>query len=202
MSIYQNDELKHEILACAARLVVEDGFEYGPAKRQAIQQLNLPSRTPLPDNDALENAVREHIAIFYAQTQPLELKLLREIALKWMILMQDFSPYLSGAVWHGTATKHSDIHLQLFCDDPKMAEIHLINHQIKYVTDEFEGINNKTIHSLCATEFIDDWEYQTLIHMSIYDLNDIRGALKADTKGRTPRGNLSAVQKLLTSEEP
>lgn len=193
-----HDELKHEIVACAARLVVEDGLEYGAAKQQAIHQLNLPLRTPLPDNDALEDAIREHIAIFHAQTQPFELKRLREVALKWMLLMQDFSPYISGAVWHGTATQHSDIYLQLFCDDPKMAEIHLINHQVRYVTDEFDGINKKAVHSLCATEFIDDWEHQTLIHMAIYDLNDIRGALKTDAKGRPPRGSLDAIQKLLT----
>lgn len=192
-----HEELKHEILACAARLVVEDGLEYGAAKRQAIQQLNLPLRTPLPDNDALEDAVREHIAIFHAQTQPLELKRLREIALKWMLLMQEFCPHLSGAVWHGTATQHSDIYIQLFCDDPKMAEIHLINHQVKYFTDEFDGINNKSVYSLCATEFIDDWKQQTLIRMAIYDSNDIRGALKTDAKSRSPRGSLDAVQKLL-----
>ena len=30
-----------------------------------------------------------------------------------------FRPYLGGAVWHGTATRLSDIYLQLFCDDSK-----------------------------------------------------------------------------------
>ena len=38
-----------------------------------------------------------------------------------------------GAVWHGTATRLSDIYLQLFCDDPKSAEIALIEHRVDYV---------------------------------------------------------------------
>ena len=36
------------------------------------------------------------------------------------------------------------------------------------------------------------------IHLMVYDHDDLRGALKPDAKGRTPRGDLSAVQKLLT----
>ena len=35
-------------------------------------------------------------------------------------------------VWRGTATRLSDIHLQLFCDDPKSAEIELINQGLDY----------------------------------------------------------------------
>ena len=43
--------------------------------------------------------------------------------------MAQFRPYLGGAVWNGTATRLSDIYLQLFCDDPKSAEIALIDHK-------------------------------------------------------------------------
>ena len=56
------DGWKAEIAAVAARLVVDDGLEYGPAKRQALRVLGLPTRTPLPGNDLLEEAVFEHIA--------------------------------------------------------------------------------------------------------------------------------------------
>ncbi len=34
-----------EIAATAARMVVEEGLEYGPAKRRAVKQLGLPQRT-------------------------------------------------------------------------------------------------------------------------------------------------------------
>lgn len=63
-----------EIAQTAARLVVEEGLEWGAAKRRAVKQLGLPARTPLPDNDALEAAVREYIDIFCPDTQPQELR--------------------------------------------------------------------------------------------------------------------------------
>jgi hypothetical protein len=36
------------------------------------------------------------------------------------------------------------------------------------------------------------------VHLMVYDLDDLRGALKPDAKGRTPRGDLAAVRALLT----
>ena len=41
------ESLKSEIAATAARLVVEEGLEYGPAKRRASKQLGLASRRQL-----------------------------------------------------------------------------------------------------------------------------------------------------------
>ncbi|MNW18632.1 hypothetical protein D3C71_2182780 [compost metagenome] len=35
------------------------------------------------------------------------------------------------------------------------------------------------------------------VHLLVYDLDDLRGALKPDAKGRTPRGDLTAVRRLL-----
>ena len=64
--------LSAEIASTTARLVVEEGLEWGPAKRRAVRQLGLPARTPLPDNDEVEDAVREYIALFCADTQPRE----------------------------------------------------------------------------------------------------------------------------------
>ena len=92
------DTLQAEIAAAAARLVVEEGLEYGPAKRRAARQLGLPARTALPDNDALEDAVREYIDIFCAETQPVELAALRRLALTWMERLAQFRPHLGGAV--------------------------------------------------------------------------------------------------------
>ena len=35
------------------------------------------------------------------------------------------------------------------------------------------------------------------VHLLIYDLDDLRGALKPDAKGRTPRGDVAALRRLL-----
>ena len=139
------DDTRHEIAATAARMVVEEGLEYGPAKRRAVKQLGLNARAPLPDNDQVEDAVREYIDLFCADTQPAELAALRRLALTWMERMAQFRPHLAGAVWHGTATRLSDIYIQLFCDDPKSAEIALIDHQVAYEPRTVTGFQGEQI---------------------------------------------------------
>lgn len=189
--------LAPEIAQSAARLVVEEGLEYGTAKRRALKLLGLPARTPLPDNDLLEEAVREHIALFCADTQPAELRVLRSLALVWMERMAAFRPYLGGAVWHGTATRQSDIYLQLFCDDPKSAEIALIDHGVEYEPSTVQGLHGAPVEALTVGSPSRELGQMVGVHFLIYDLDDLRGALRPDAKGRAPRGDAVAVRQLL-----
>jgi hypothetical protein len=148
MHDFEPHSLKEQIAAAAATMVVEEGLEYGPAKRRAVKQLGLPGRTALPDNDLVEAAVRDYIALFCADTQPAELAALRELALLWMQRMAEFRPFLGGAVWRGTATRLSDIYIQLFCDDPKSAEIALIEHQVDYEPRTVTGFTGDSVEAL------------------------------------------------------
>lgn len=191
------DTLKSEIAATAARMVVEEGLEYGPAKRRAVRQLGLPARTGLPDNDEVETSVREYIDLFCADTQPVELQALRRLALSWMERLAQFRPYLGGAVWHGTATRLSDIYLQLFCDDPKSAEIALIDHQVVYEARSVTGFTGGTVEALSLSSRSEELGEPVGVHLLIYDHDDVRGALKPDGKGRSPRGDAAAVRALL-----
>ena len=145
------EPLKEEIAAVAARLVVEEGLEYGGAKRRAVKQLGLPERTALPDNALLEAHVEDYIALFCADTQPQELRELRRLALGWMDRLQRFRPYLGGAVWHGTATRRSDIYLQLFCDDSS-------KQIVKMLTDECDRagvriLTSTQVHTITQSQF-------------------------------------------------
>ena len=188
--------LKTEIAATAAALVVDEGLEYGPAKRRAVKQLGLPPRTELPANDEIEDAVREYIVVFCADTQPIELAALRELALVWMQRMAAFRPYLGGAVWHGTATRLSDIYIQLFCDDSKSAEISLIEHNVAYEPRTVTGFTGGSVEALSLRSLCKPLNETVGVHLLVYDHNDLRGALRPDAKGRTPRGDTAAVQKL------
>lgn len=192
--------MQAEIAATAARLVVEEGLEYGPAKRRAAKQMGLPARAALPDNDTLEDAVREYIAVFCADTQPGELAALRRLALTWMERMEPFRPYLGGAVWHGTATRLSDIYVQLFCDDPKSAEIALIEHNVDYTPRTVTGFNGESVEALSISSVSRELGEAVGVHLLVYDHDDLRGALRPDSKGRTPRGDIAAVRALV--EEP
>lgn len=189
-----------EIAITAARLVVEDGLEYGLAKRRAVKQLGLPPRTALPDNALLESEVREYIDTFCGDTQPAQLRALRELAVVWMQRLQAHRPYLGGAVWHGTATKLSDIYLQLFCDDSKAVEIELINQNQSYAPSTVNGLHGEPVEALSLHSLCPGLSETVGVHLIIYDYDDVRGALKSDVQGRSPRGNLTAVKALLAEE--
>jgi len=190
-------DLKDEIAASAAQWVVEEGLEYGPAKRRALKALGLPPKTALPSNDELEAQVRAYIEIYCADTQPLELMVLRRHALMWMSRLTEFRPYLGGAVWHGTATRLSDIYLQLFCDDSKSAEIELINKGIEFEARTVSGLHGDPVEALSIHSFCNELNEEIGVHLLINEFDDVRGALKLDSRGRSPRGDLAAVKRLI-----
>ena len=201
MHDFEPHSLKEQIAAAAAAMVVEEGLEYGPAKRRALKQLGLPARTALPDNDLVEAAVREYIALFCADTQPAELAALRQLALLWMQRMAEFRPFLGGAVWRGTATRLSDIYIQLFCDDPKSAEIALIEHQVDYEPRTVTGFTGESVEALSIRSLCKPLQETVGVHLMVYDHDDLRGALRPDARGLSPRGDLASVARLLAASD-
>jgi hypothetical protein len=196
-TIGDSASLQARIAQAAAAMAVDEGLEWGAAKRRAVKQLGLPARTALPDNDQVEEAVREYIALYCADTQPAELLALRELAAQWMRRLAEFRPHLSGAVWHGTATRLSDIYIQLFCDDSKSAEIALIDQNIDYEVRTVSGFNGVTVDALSLRSVCRPLQEEVGVHLMIHDHDDLRGALRADTRGRPPRGDLAALERLL-----
>jgi hypothetical protein len=193
------DNATRSIATTAARLMAEEGLEYGAAKHQALKLLGLPARTPLPDNQVLEEALREHLELFCADTQPGELRALRELARAWMARLAEFRPHLSGAVWRGTATRNSDIYLQLFCDDSKSAEIALINQGLDYQVQQIRGFQGGQVDALSLHSRCVPLNEHVGVHLMIYDHDDLRGALRPDSQGQTWRGDLQALDRLLES---
>ena len=189
-----------EIAATAARMVVEEGLEYGVAKQRAVKQMRLPPRTELPSNDMLEAEVRDYLDLFCADTQPQELRALRELALVWMKRLEVFRPHLGGAVWRGTATRLSDIYLQLFCDDSKSAEIELINQACDYQVTQVRGFLGEPVDALSMSLACPSLQTHVGLHLLIHDHDDLRGALKPDAHGRTWRGDITALKRLLESK--
>jgi len=190
--------LTHELSATAARLVVDEGLDYGAAKRRAARLLGAPSRAALPDNALLEQAVREHISIFYADTQPRELAALRRLALAWMERLAPFRPHLAGAVWNGTATRRSAIRLQLFCDDPKAAEIALIDQGVRYQVQSVTGFRGAPVDALCLACPCPELGVSVDVALTIHDHDDLRGALKPGADGLPARGDCAALRARMT----
>ncbi len=191
------NDLALEVAATAARLVVEEGLAFGPAKHRAVKALGLPLRTALPTNEAVEAQVRDYIDLFCADTQPGELRALRELAQVWMQGLAEFRPHLGGAVWQGWATRRCDVDLALFCDDPKSAEIALVNRNQRYQTQTVRGLHGNDVDVLSLHSFCQALNEDVGVHLRIYDWSDLRGALLPDAQGRAPRGDLTALARLL-----
>lgn len=200
--MFERDDTLATVAATAARLVVEDGLEYQAAKQQAARQLGLGSRGPWPDNALMDAAVREHIAVFCPDTQAVELQALRELALVWMERLADFEPLLAGAVWLGTATRHSDIYLQLYCDDPKTAEFQLLDRRVDYQPGTVTGWRGEPVEVLTVRSRCDNLNQWVLVHLMLYDRDDVRGALKPDAQGRVLRGGAQALRRLMENPTP
>lgn len=190
-------DVQHEIAVTAARLVIEEGLGFGPAKHRALKVLGLSGRTALPSNDELEDQVREYIALFCADTQPAELRALRDHARHWMARLAQFRPLLGGAVWQGWATRLSDIDLALFCDDPKAVEIALINQNLRYEAQTGKGMHGEPVDVLSLHSFCPGLGEDVGVHLRLYSLDGLRGALLPDARGRSLRGDMAGVERLL-----
>ena len=197
-----NAMLSDELAAMAARLVVEEGMEYGQAKRKAVRSLGrrTPRQAELPGNERIEDEVRAYIEIFCADTQPAELRALRELAAVWMARLAAYRPHLSGAVWRGTATRMSSLHIDLYCDDGKSAEIALLDRGIDFDVSTLERPGAEPLDVLTLATPCPALREPVTLHLLVRDLDELRGALKPDARGRTWRGDLAALQRLLESE--
>lgn len=186
-----------EIAATAARLIVEEGLEYGPAKRRAARDLGRGGRTgALPGNDEVEDEVRAYLELFHADSQPAELAELRRIAAAWMSRLAEFRPHLTGAVWRGTATRRNSIRIDLYCDDSKAAELALIDRRIDYDTSSVDGPPGRTLDVLNVYSRSEALEGTVHVALTIHDYDDLRGALRRDARGRSERGDLAALAAL------
>ena len=181
------------IAIAAARLIVEEGMEYGAAKRRAARDLRVGGRSPeLPDNDQVEDEVRSYLDLFHADTQPAELAELRRIAATWMERLAVFRPHLTGAVWRGTATRLSSICIDLFCDDSKSAELALIDMGVDYDVSSGPGPRGRVLDVLNLQ--LPSRELGGRVHLALRDYDDLRGALQRDARGRSERGDLAALR--------
>ncbi len=189
--------LRSQIAAAAARLIAQDGADYGSAKRKAARQLlgdEQPGSHLLPDNAQIEEEVRQYQALFHADTQPARLAHLRSCALQVMEALAPFSPYLTGSVLNGTAGEHDDIHLQLFAESAKEVEIFLLNKNVAIDISEaphFKGPRHEPVE---VVSFL--WRKEG-VHAELYELDDLRGALKPRADGRLLRADTAAVRELL-----
>ena len=190
-------QLRARIAATAARMIAQDGADYGTAKAKAARQVlgvDRPAPNALPDNLQVEDEVRRYQALFQGPAQAARLRHLRATALDVMAHLGEFQPYLTGAVLNGTAGEHDDIHLQLFADSAKEVEIWLLNRNVDIEISEtphFKGGRHDPVETV---SFI--W-HKEMVHAELYEMNDLRGALKPRPDGRAQRLDMAGLRALV-----
>lgn len=129
----RDSNLRRQIAYIAARMMAEDGIgDFAAAKWKAARQAGLEDAKLLPDNQEIEDALREYQGLYQSDDQPAQLRRLREVAVKVMRDFAEFRPVLVGSVLSGTAGQHSDVNLQLFTDDPKALTLFLLNRRYRF----------------------------------------------------------------------
>ncbi|MFO1298265.1 MAG: hypothetical protein U1F25_18585 [Rubrivivax sp.] len=103
-----------------------------------------------------------------------------------------FRPHLSGAVC--AARDALSAAPEPYCDDGKAAEIALVNAGL-----DFELAPGSDADASVLTLAVPCRELgePVTLHLHVLDHDALRGALKADTRGRTWRGDLAALERLL-----
>jgi len=59
------------------------------------------------------------------------------------------------------------------------------------------GFRGETVDALSVHAFCPALQQEIGVHLMIHDFDDVRGALKPDAKGRTPRGDALGLRRLL-----
>ncbi|MCA1324403.1 hypothetical protein [Herbaspirillum sp. alder98] len=200
----ETERLRSEIAIAAARMIAEEGADYGSAKRRAQKQLlgNQKVRGEImPDNEQIEEEVRIYNQLFFADTQPVRLRHLRQVALKLMQDLQQFNPYITGAVWNGTAGAHSDVHLQLFASSAKEVEIFLLNRNVNFEVGETPHFRNgRDMVETLSMLLPQPGSAPELAHLAIYDEDDLRGSLRSVAGRRAERGDARALLQVMDED--
>jgi hypothetical protein len=171
---FLDDDARREIAATAARFIADGGLDYGSAKSKAAREL-FGGRAPrgvMPDNDEIDEALREHLDLFddgHAE----RVALMREAALDLMARLAEFHPLATGAVWKGVAAEHVPIHLQLFHDNAKEVAYWLLNQRIDFDVGTVAHFRGQGEVEALALE----WRGQPVL-LSLYLPDDLRGALR------------------------
>lgn len=198
-SKHKQQHMRARIAAAAARIMAEDGIDdFALAKRKAARQLGAADTQALPRNEEIEAELRAYQSLYQGEEQQERIRLLRQHALGAMRLLEQFRPYLSGAVLKGTAGRYSDIDLQVFTDDSKAVELFFLNRSIPYeVTQlrQFAGDREREVTVLKV-----EWE-GIPVNIAVYEAKDERGVVRSSPTARpVERAGIQAVSQLISAD--
>lgn len=196
----REDKVRRMIAQEAARLMYEEGInEYRDAKRKAAKHFGpekvLSLGSHLPSNAEIHEELQRLIGIYEEKVLPERLLHLRKLALRYMEILEPFSPYLVGSVLGGAVTERSDIDLHVFAESTEDVEEYLkgkgISFEQQVVTIRRGGEFFEYPHIYIEDE-------GTVIECSIYPPEDIHRRSKSSITGRPiERANANKLRKII-----
>lgn len=193
-------EVKTTIAAAAARMIAQDGADYGSAKRKAARQVLGEAQARdlsdiLPDNEQIEEEVRLYHALYNADTHPAHIFRLRTLALQVMEMLEQYQPFLTGSVLSGSAGMHDDIHLQLFADSAKEVQIYLLNKNLQIEISQSPHFRGPRFEDVETVSFM--WKNEG-VHIELYEQDDMRGA-KKKSGDKLLRADIAELRSILNN---
>jgi hypothetical protein len=117
----------------AARIMTENNLlEFDRARQKAAQRAGIDDRRCWPNNEEIQEALLLQRRLFQGGRQAVELRDLREQALKAMRALEAFSPRLVGTVLEGTADRSHGVRLHVFADNPEDLVLALVDRGIPW----------------------------------------------------------------------
>lgn len=185
---------RQSIAAAAARMMAEDGInDYGYAKRKAARNLGYGEGIALPTNDEIQVELRTYQSLYQEDEVKERLREMRAVAVDIMSSLEEFRPYLTGAVLDGTAGRASSIEIDLFADSAKDVEITLLSRNIDYRSSEPRRHGHDVPETLLHLEWAG-----VPVTLSVYPLPLER---QRSASSRHDRARTATVAALLDSEE-
>jgi hypothetical protein len=132
------DLMRAQLAHQAAKLMADGSVtDHAIAKRKAARQLGADDTHHLPSNEEIDLALQQYRTLYQHEEHPSVLRSLREEALRNMLQLAQFQPYLTGSVLSGSAGVNSDINLMLFSDDAKAVLLLLLKNKIDFESGEW-----------------------------------------------------------------
>lgn len=190
-------QVRERLAQLAAEYMAETGSQdFQLAKNKAASQFGAIESTNLPSNKEIQEALVIYQHIFRANSQPEQLKKLRQTALDAMHFFEKFSPRLVGSVLNGTADINSAIYLHLFAETSEELAVFLMDNHIPYDEEQ------KRFHMKA-----DEYEYypafafladEVPVHIIIFATHGLYHAPLSSVDGKPmQRADIKVVEQLL-----
>jgi hypothetical protein len=186
---------RQEIAIRAAALIADNALGFYEAKQRAAAEIfgrTIP-KAAMPDQVEIEAALLEHLNLFDEQGHRERCHQLRRACASLMQLLSEFKPFVTGAAWKGIVAEHAHGHLQVFSDDSKELCFFLLNQGLQFDSVEVAHFSRRNSFIEALSLEWQGWPFQ----ISLYNSDDLRGALIANERGEAERANLVQLQQRL-----